>query len=208
MGQSRRNRDRKPARRAPFRNPKPVILVVCEGKNTEPQYLDGYKRHVHNPRVDIEVARETGVPRSLVQIAKEKKEAADDEAKRQRDPNLAYDSVWCVFDIDNHPNVGEAKEMARDNGIKLAISNPCFELWLLLHFRENPGMQHRHVMKEMLEAFVPGYDKRVEFVTYADGHSAAVTRARRMDEQALADGEEGRNPTTGVYKLTEMIGGS
>jgi hypothetical protein len=144
MAQSRRDRDRKPARRAPFRNPKPVILVVCEGKNTEPQYIDGFRRHVRNPRVDIEIAPSTGVPRTLVQVAKEKKENAEEEANRQRDPNLAYDSVWCVFDIDDHPKVGEAKEMARDNNIKLAISNPCFELWLLLHFRENPGMQHRH----------------------------------------------------------------
>ncbi|HVA45797.1 MAG TPA: RloB family protein [Pirellulales bacterium] len=206
MSQSRRNRDRKPARRPPFRNPKPVILVVCEGKNTEPQYIDGYKRHVHNPRVDIEIAPETGVPRSLVRVAKERKKAAADESDRQRDPNLAYDSVWCVFDIDDHPNVGEAKEMARDNGIELAISNPCFELWLLLHFRENPGMQNRHVMKDMLEKFVPDYDKRVEFTTYADGYQTAAGRARRMDEQATADNDAGRNPTTSVYQLTEQIG--
>jgi hypothetical protein len=30
--------------------------------------------------------------------------------------------VWCVFDVDIHPNLPEAKQQARDNGLSLAIS--------------------------------------------------------------------------------------
>ena len=36
--------------------------------------------------------------------------------------------VWCVFDIDEHPKVLEASQQAMDNGLKVAISNRCFEL--------------------------------------------------------------------------------
>ncbi len=39
---SRRDRDRRPGRRAPFREPKPVILIVCEGERTEPEYFEGF----------------------------------------------------------------------------------------------------------------------------------------------------------------------
>jgi hypothetical protein len=34
--------------------------------------------------------------------------------------------------------------MATDTENRLAISNPCFELWLLLHHRDCPGELHRH----------------------------------------------------------------
>jgi hypothetical protein len=203
MPHPRRDRDRKPGRRTPFREPKPIILIVCEGKNTEPQYFDGFARDCRNSRVTIKIAPEHGVPKTLVEIAKKYKKEADAAAKR--DKNLAYDSVWCVFDVDNHPNLSDARQMAHDNGILLAISNPCIELWLILHFRESPGMQDRDRMRRLLRKHVPDYDKHVVYTTYSTGYEQAVMRAKRMDTSAEAEGDSGRNPTTGVYKLTELI---
>jgi hypothetical protein len=202
-----RNRQRPQGRRPAFRDPKPTILVVSEGEVTEPEYLRGFQGACHNPRVTIEVAKEHGVPKTLVKIAKQYKEEAGNRAAQEKDENLAFDSVWCVFDIDTHPDIGEAKEMARDNGIDVAISNPCIELWLLLHFQENPGAQLGSKLKAMLIKHVPNYDKHVDYAMYATGYSLAVTRATRMDQVAEDANEPHRNPTTGVYKLTELIRG-
>lgn len=200
MAARRRNRQRRPGRRAPFREPKPVILIVCEGEKTEPQYLRGFERQCRNARLVIQIAPEHGIaPKALVDAAKRRKTEAARVANRQRDKNLEFDSVWCVFDIDDHSRVPDARQMARDNGIELAISNPCFELWLALHFRENPGVQRRQQIRQMLRTYVPEYDKHVDFATYVDGYSDAVIRATRMDEAAENDAEPGRNPTTGVY---------
>jgi hypothetical protein len=113
--------------------------------------------------------------------------------------------VWCVFDIDSHPNVEDALQMARDNGIHLAISNPCFELWLLLHLRESPGAQHRHDVQRLLGSFLPGCEKAVDFAMLKGGYRDAVGRATRLDLEARDVDEVGRNPTTGVYRLTEAI---
>ena len=186
-------------------DPKRLILIVCEGQNTEPQYLHGLARAHRNSRVHIEIAPEHGVPRTLVEVAKQRKLENENDAVRKRDQNLRYDAVWCVFDIDDHPAIFDAKQMARSNGIELAVSNPCFELWLLLHFRESPGMQTRGKIHKMLGSHVPGYDKRVDYATYSDGYENAVKRAERLDRSAESDGEPGRNPTTGVHKLTERI---
>jgi hypothetical protein len=203
---SARNRQRRQARRPAFRDPKPTILVVSEGEVTEPEYILGLQSACRNPRVTIEVAKEHGVPKTLVEIAKQYKEDAKARAGHEKDDNLAYDSVWCVFDIDDHPAVGEAKEMARDNGIQLAISNPCIELWLLLHFSENPGMQDRATMKKKLRKHMPKYNKHVDYTTYyATGYPQAVTRAKKMDQEAVDAHEPHRNPTTGIYELTELI---
>jgi RloB-like protein len=205
VASSHRNRERRPGRGASRVEPKKVILVVCEGENTEPQYLQGLMKSCRNSRVDIEIAREHGVPKTLVEIAKRIKLANANEARRERDRNLAYDAVWCLFDVDEHPGIPDAKQMARDNEIDLAISNPCFELWLLLHFRDSPGMQSRAKIHRMLRSHVPAYDKHVDYSAYEPRYADAVKRAQRLDKLADRDGEPGRNPTTGVYKLTEQI---
>ena len=207
MVAARRNRERRPARRAPFRDPKPLVLIVCEGAVTEPEYFGGFRSACRNPRVTIKVADEHGVPRTLVEAAKTYLVNARSNAARDKDDNLAYDSVWCVFDVDEHPGVADAKQMARDNGIELAVSNPCFELWLLLHFVDNPGMQDRSKVKERLKKYLSAYDKHVQYAGLAEGYAAAVSRAERMDKAANQAGEPGRNPTTGVYRLTELIRG-
>lgn len=199
------NRRRKPGRREPFRDPRPIMLIVCEGENTEPQYFEQFAHHHRNSRVRVKVAEETGVPLSLVQVAKRYMHGAAREAIRQHDENLAIDSVWCVFDIDEHPNVPQAKQMARDSGIGVAVSNPCFELWLLLHLRDSPGMQHRHNIQRALKSYIPEYDKHVKFEHYRNGYNNAVARAKRLDALAQSMGTPGCNPTTNVYELTEII---
>jgi len=56
------------------------------------------------------------------------------------------DSVWVVADGDvnyNNPDpitakdslLSKARKMADAKGIQIALSNPCFEFWYLLHFQ-------------------------------------------------------------------------
>jgi hypothetical protein len=189
----------------PFKDSKPVILIVTEGEVTEPEYLDGFAKASRNPRVRIEVVGGSGVPKTIVESARELKRNAVKRARREDDENLIYDAVWCVFDVDQHPNISDATQMARDNGLELAISNPCIELWLWLHFAEQPGMQHRHDLQRMLKQHVAAYDKHVKFSDYAAGYADAVRRASRLDSDAGAVNEQGRNPTTGVWRLTQSI---
>jgi len=201
----KRNRQRLPARAASFKDSKPVILVVTEGQVTEPEYLNGFAKALKNPRVRVEVVGGSGVPKTIVEIAKDIKRRAEKRARRESDENLRYDEVWCVFDIDQHPNIPDACQMARDNGMQLAISNPCIELWLWLHFAEQPGMQHRQDLRRMMREHIPNYDKHIEYSDYAPGYKNAVIRAERLDLDAEFVNEEGRNPTTGVWRLTENM---
>lgn len=205
MGSDRRHRERRPARREPTRRPRKRILVLCEGRNTEPQYLLGLKRWCRNPLVEVVVDPEHGVPLTLVRRAKQARLEAAQRAAHEHDDNAAYDEVWCVFDTDEHPNLQHACAIARDDGIEVALSNPCFELGLLLHFRDSPGMQGRKDVARLLRKHVSAYDKHIEFVDYQPGYGAAVGRATRLEAAARRDGEDGRNPTTGVHRLTESV---
>lgn len=201
----RRQDDRPIGRRGPTRPPLRRILIVCEGRETERRYFEAFQHEVRNPRVHVEVARETGVPRTVVKTAISLREEAAQEAKRQRDENLLWDEVWGVFDVDDHPGLAEAVSMAEQHGVLVAVSNPCFELWALLHFQDQRAHIERGKLRTALQKHLRGYDKVLDFLKVHRTYADAVRRAKDLAERAARDGEPGRNPTTGVLRLTESI---
>jgi hypothetical protein len=130
MGSDRRNRERRPARGAPSRSVKRRPLIVCEGQVTEPDYFRRFERWARNNTVQVRIHDRHGVPLTLVRWAADLKRAAESAARKEGDSFVAFDEVWCVFDVDDHPNLNDTRQLARARGIDLAVSNPCFELWL------------------------------------------------------------------------------
>jgi hypothetical protein len=205
MVSRRRNDDRPIGRRGPSRMPKRRILIVCEGRETERRYFEAFQHAVRNPRVHVKVARETGVPTTVVECAIELRAEAEQEAKHQRDDNLLWDEVWGVFDVDDHPNLELAIARGAASGIKLAVSNPCFELWALLHFQDQRAHIERGKLRALLQQHLPGYDKTLDFARVHPGYGKAIERAGTLAQEAERAGAPGRNPTTGVVHLTESI---
>jgi hypothetical protein len=192
-------------RRKPFREPRPRVLVCCEGKVTEPGYFNGLKREGQNHLLDIEVRPGGSNPKTLVDFAVERKKNADILARRQQDDNLRYDEVWCVFDVDAHDHVADAKQKAAANRIQLAISNPCFELWLLLHFQDQNAHIERDEVQSICRRHLPRYDKEVPWANVFPLYQGAVKRAQALECWQETRGCAGENPSTGVHQLTERI---
>ena len=113
--------------------------------------------------------------------------------------------MWCVFDIDTHPNVTEAKQQARDNGIFLAVSNPCFELWILLHFQDQFAPEHHHTIQAACRNYLPGYEKEVPYDRVRSLVDDAVRRAQSLAQWQEERDNPGGNPSTDVYRLVEQI---
>jgi hypothetical protein len=210
MGSRRRHDAHSIRRRGPTREPKQRILIVCEGEETERGYFKAFQHEARNPRVHVEVASETGEPLQVVQIAVRLKEKAEGEARSQHDENLRWDEVWGVVDVDEHASLDKARQLALNNDIFLAISNPCFELWALLHFQEQRAHLERDKAQDALRRHLPGYDKELDFQKLHPGYGDAVRRAQALEVEAERQAAPGRNPTTGVHRLTESIrkGGS
>lgn len=194
-----RSRPRHPAR---TQRPAPAgksLLVICEG-TTEHEYIDQLRQHIGNPSVQIRFCPERGTPDKIIDLAK--KEIRDQIANR----NPAYDEVWCVFDRDDHEHFLGPIQTAMDRGYKLAVSNPCIELWLLIHHRESPGQQHRDHISKILKKFDANYDKHISFGLYRDGIRNAVRVAHRLEVVAVEDGERPfSNPSTSFYKLVISV---
>jgi len=207
MPSRRRDRQRRPARETARRQPRRRLLVVCEGKVTEPEYIRGLAGRLRCNMVKIEIVPRSGRDLRLIERALKERERADRAAEREGDAFLRYDDVWCVYDVDDTPRgrLTEARDRARKTGLRLAVSNPCFELWLLLHFRDSPGARQRADVQRMQEGYTPGYGKHVDFSLFCDGLADAERRSCELDSQARGDGEPHRNPTTGMYLLVSSI---
>jgi RloB-like protein len=189
----------------PSREPKRRVLIVCEGGVTEAGYFRDLRRAFRNPLVEVEIDDAGGVPKTLVGRAAARMKEAKRKAKTRSDEFLSYDEVWCVFDVDEHPHLLDARQQARDNGIDLAISNPCFELWALLHFQAQTGFLERGDARSRLQRHLPRYDKALPFARLHPNYVEAVRRAEELERRREDADDPGGNPSTGVHRLTERI---
>jgi hypothetical protein len=190
-------------RRGAFREPRPRFLIACEGTVTEPHYFREMRR-LQRSIVELEIV-EGGTPKTVVERAVEKKREAERAARREKDDHLRYDEVWCVFDIDIHPLVPEAKQQARDNGIETAISNPCFELWILLHFQDQRAHVERGTVQHLCREHMPGYGKRPPCDKLLALSGDAARRAEKLDRWHETRDTTGSNPSTGVWRLVVKL---
>jgi hypothetical protein len=200
-----RTRSNRLKRRAPRLAPRPRILVICEGEKTEPGYLNSLRITEKIRLIEIEIVEAAGVPKTIVERAVRKKREAKKRATREGDSSQQYDEVWCVFDVDAHPNLAEALQQAHANEIQVALSNPCFELWVLLHFQNQTAWIDRHAALSACRLYIRNYDKKVSYAETRDRYPEAAARAQALDAQQRRNSQLGENPTTWVYKLTERL---
>ena len=120
------------------------------------------------------------------------------------------DQFWVVIDTDhwiqsNHiHNLRYVLQECFKKKIQIAISNPCFELWLLLHFRECPaGLLACGQCESTLKEVASGYNKKNIGrlpITVASVHDA-ITRARAIDNGNRIP----KLTATRLYKLLEQM---
>lgn len=132
------------------------------------------------------------------------------ELERSLDERLDVDQRWLCLDVDHWgtgrhaPNLARACKEAREAGYGLAISNPAFEAWLLLHFADEPKATQAEC-EAVIRALVGSYDKtclRSELYT-REAVELAITRARALDVDP--DQRWPQQPGSHVYRLVESL---
>ena len=196
------------ARRRPYspRQRKKRFLLYCEGEVTERDYFRDFARFLRSPLIEVKVASEWRKdPKRLVELAKEARGTADRDAKLARDDSLRYDEVWCVFDCDEHARLKPAIDQATTLELGLAVSNPCFDLWLLLHFQDQHAAITSKKAGAAVRVHVPRYVKHMDFSKLEGRGGNAVARAQKLEAIAQGKGERHGNPTTGVWQLVARL---
>ena len=182
-----------------------AVLVFTEGKKTEPVYLTHWSR-AYRDKVIVTIDDFHGAPFSLVQKAAERR--ADDLKAARRGRGDAYSEYWCIFDIDEHPNVARALELADASGISVSVTNPCIELWFLLHFQDQHAAIDRHEAQRKASDYLSGgkTPTSAALAALARLYEEARRRAQALDSKHELDGSPPRsNPSSEVWRLVETI---
>ena len=150
-------------------------------------------------------SRDSGyVPKSLVNRART---IVKRQRKQQQDDR--FDEIWCVFDRDEHLDVASAIQEARDMGVGVAFSNPCFELWLVLHVEDRTAhTDRREIQRRCGELgltegkWIPEEALR----KLESGFPKAKERAQRLDQMHERDGSPVlSNPSATVWRLVDRL---
>jgi hypothetical protein len=91
----------------------PSVLIVCEGKKTEPLYFSSLTNFYRLQTIEV-VCAQGSAPTSIVADAAARKKSRVLESK-QSVAKVAYEKVYCVFDVDEHLSIRSALETARAN---------------------------------------------------------------------------------------------
>jgi len=181
-----------------------TFVILCEGTVTEPDYLDALKRlpevrEIASVNIKVDKSRSGAVPLTLVEAAIEVKNRNDE-----------IDEVWCLVDVEApqpHPNLLQALSLARDNGIKTAVSNPCFEIWLVLHFDNCSAWLTTDSERRLRHQHDGSTGKEVAGYRYMPLRKDAALRARNLYDMHASNGTScpHDNPSSGVFRLLEAI---
>lgn len=195
MSRSRSTMRGKPVKRLAART-----IVVTEGEVTEPRYLRDFRYRFRIPAVEIIPAG--GDPQKVVKRALAEMRRLGSNWQKGRD------TIWVMFDRDKHAQLKQAIANAKKKGIEVVVSNPCFELWCLLHYQDQEAFIEGKRCQELLEK-CSEYNQRgrlFEGPVIREKYCKAKKRAEKILNDRKADGEKEDpygNPSCTVHLLTE-----
>lgn len=164
-----------------------TVLIVTNGERTEVDYFTALRAEPWVTANKVTVKLKKGDPLAVVLRAASIRD--DDE----------YDEAWAVCDADEF-KIGTAVDTAHDHAVELVLSAPCFEVWLILHYKDGcPAFDNATQVGTHLKKIVPDWDKAtLNFGVFRDGVDRAVTNAKRLDDPPA-------NPSTAVWRLVESL---
>ena len=182
------SRETKLERRPGTREQRTSVLVVTNGIRTEKDYFDALRTEPWVAVDTVRIKAMDGAPAAVVKRAADVRDGSE------------YDEAWVVCDADDF-DVRLAASHASRHSVKLAVSVPCFEVWLILHLAPGcPGFNDADQAGDYLKRLVRRWDKTaLRFADFREGVFDAVSRAKRLDRPP-----EG-NPSTDVWRLIEAL---
>lgn len=173
----------------PARKMKPVFLVFCEGQS-EAVYIEFLKQTFRSPIKVITDIVGTNISQSLV-------------TRKTKEIKLSPHgpvSVFLMYDMD----VEHINKKIEDCKCGKILSNPCFEVWYLLHSKKlTVRLESNECIKKLKESshvwtsYEKGKltDSQKNFLASNIGTATASAKQLREDE----------NPYTNVYQLVDAL---
>jgi len=180
-----------------------LVIIACEDTHAVKQYFARFRtrkvQFVVLPTQDGHSSPQD----VLARLDRFKDEVATEEG----------DLFWVCIDTDhwaqaNHiQNLRQVLQQCHQKNYAVAINNPCFELWLLLHFRDHAGVDEvpcsevARALRRAAGSYQKG--KCAQLPIEPPQVHRAVSRAKKMDTNP--NDVLPSHPMTRVYRLIEVL---
>ena len=178
-----------------------LIVIASEDEYAVKQYFDFFE----SVRIQFEVLN-----------TEDGKSAPKEVLKRIKDYQEEFqigdgDQFWVVTDVDHWADASHIKNLvqvlreSKQGEISVAISNPCFDLWLLLHFADFPtsGVGKCDEIGKLIRDSVGSYNKTRVFDLPID-----IEKVKRAIDSAKANDPDGKileSAGTHVYRILDAL---
>lgn len=184
---------------------KPLIVICSEGgkKSSEYYYFRNYASR--DLRIQFSTGNSTdpkGMLEDLLKYIRNEDISSEDECK-----------IFLVLDTDLDNKrinvIKEIEQQCNDNNIEIITSAPTFEIWYIMHYRNNrlKFLSSKDVKKEL--QIINGYytESMDMYKMINKSTSSARNTAKNIEQQAVKNNEDlfKLNPHTSIYKILDTI---
>ena len=185
-----------------IREPKKKYIIATEGEKTEKIYFDKFREQNFRKNIFIQIlpSKKDGDSSPEKVLERLNKFARDKIFDEDRD------ECWLVIDYDSWSDkkLNEIYGECKQRNYKLAVSNPCFELWLNFHQDKSKTPKTCSDCQKELKKLLKIYDKN----NYdADRLLEKLEKAIEKSRQLHQDKDEPfpKDSGTHVYLLVEKL---
>lgn len=184
---------------------KPLIVICSEGGKKSSEYY--YFRHFANRNLRIQFSTGNSTdPKGML----------DDLLKYIHNEDITSEDncrIFLVLDTDlNEKRINEIREIEQtciDNNIEIITSAPTFEIWFLMHYRNNGlNFQTSKYVKKELVKLNGTYTESVDMYNMINSSTDIARTNAKSIEQKIVKNKEGllsSNPHTSIYKILDAI---
>ena len=184
---------------------RPLIIICSEGGMKSSEYY--YFRHfcTRDLRIQFSTGNATdpkGMLDNLLKYIQNEDIKSEDNVR-----------IFLVLDTDlDDRRINEIKEIEEKclkNNIEIITSAPTFEIWYLLHYRDNKlKFDSSQKVKKEIAKENGTYTETIDMYKFIKCNTdKARTTAKLLEKRAVSSGEEliELNPHTSIYKILDAI---
>ena len=194
------------ARRQLRHNKKKPLIVICSegGKKSSEYYY--FRNHTNRDlRIQFSTGNSTdpkGMLEDLIKYIHNEDIASEDNCR-----------IFLVLDTDlDEKRISEIKEIEQrciDNNIEIVTSAPTFEIWYVMHYRNNRlKFQTSKEVKRELQNLNGTYTESMDmYKIIKDSTDNARSTVKYLEQQIIRNNEDllNSNPHTSIYKILDAI---
>lgn len=183
-----------------------LFAIACEGSVRERDYFERFE--VLSTRITVDLISDVDEYGNVVISSKSSPEHVLNRAQVYADNTnlVSGDQMWIVVDVDRWPEeqLSVLAQECYSRGWNLAVSNPCFEVWLCYHMETDISDEGRerdsaffknHLSTLTIEGYSPDVYAQLAFVAAENARSKDLDPMLRIPPYKV----------THVYRLMDQL---